>query len=202
MNSVGKIAPTTADDRIAAEAWVSEHGDYLFRHALARVRKRETAEDLVQETFVAAWKSRSSFAGRSSERTWLYGILRKKIADHFRSLRPRLSLEDLRELATLETEQFGSVHWRITAAPRRWKNPAEALEEAEFWEMLGRCIGKLPDVTASVFLLREVEEWSSDEICKHLGIKRSNLFVLLYRARLALRRCLELHWFRSKKTET
>jgi RNA polymerase sigma-70 factor (ECF subfamily) len=184
-----------------AERWVAENGDYLLRYAIARVRCRETAEDLVQEAFVAAWKSRNRFAGGSSEKTWLCAILRRKIADYFRSSRDDSRSVDVTELADLESQQFssgwlGAAHWHIPVAPHPWKKPDESMEQAEFWETLDLCVNKLPDTAARVFLLREVEEFSSQQICETLRIQQSHLFVLLYRARLALRRCIELHWFR------
>jgi len=187
---------------LSPDEWVHQHGDYLFRQALIRTDRPELAEDLVQETFLAAWKSAPRFAGRASERTWLLSILRHKIADHYRRHERDFETIDTEELARLEEQQFrqgglGGGSWQSPVAPRKWTGIEPSLEQAEFWKVLHECTQKLPASTARVFLLREVDEWSTDAICRELQIKPQNLFVMLHRARLALRRCLELNWFRD-----
>jgi len=182
------------------ERWVEEHCDGLFRYALARVSDPDTAKDLVQETLLAAWKSSPGFDGRASERTWIMRIMRNKIADHYRKRRPEFGVEDLNALAQLEEKQFtqSGFHkgaWAPGAAPGRWADAATSMEQSEFWEIVHQCTGKLPGKIASVFLLREVDGKSTDEICSTLQIKPNHLGVLLHRARLALRHCLELHWY-------
>jgi RNA polymerase sigma-70 factor, ECF subfamily len=182
------------------EGWVELHCDDLYRYALARVRDPETAKDLVQETFLAAWRSSERFAGQASERTWLTRILRNKIVDHYRKRRPEFAVED--ELTGLEEKQFerAGLHqggWTSSNAPASWKDATQCLEESEFWIVLQQCTDKLPAKVANVFLLREVDGRSYEEICSTLGMNRNHLGVLLHRARLALRRCLELHWFKE-----
>jgi RNA polymerase sigma-70 factor (TIGR02943 family) len=197
------VASRPADGaRIDPEGWVASHGDYLFRHALARTGRQEIAEDMVQETFLAAWQSAHRFAGRSSERTWLLSILRNKIADHYRREHPEISSRDDEALARLEEQQFtrnwlGGSPWKPGGVPAQWPDAAQSLEVAEFWETLHECTHKLPEQTARVFLLRELDGMDSEVICRELKLKPSHLFVMLHRARLALRRCLELHWFRD-----
>jgi RNA polymerase sigma-70 factor (TIGR02943 family) len=190
-----------AKPRSNPEQWVEEHGDSLFRHALARVGRQVVAEDLVQETFLAAWGSRNRFAGRSSERTWLVRILRHKIADYYRRQKPEVSLDDPEVFAVWEEQQFelgalGGKHWNASAAPTAWKNARQSLEQSEFWITVNHCTRKLPSQAAQVFLLREVDGWETGEICRTMKIKQSHLFVILHRARLALRRCLEANWFK------
>ena len=195
----------TADPRSALnpEAWVAAHGDGLFRHALARLGRHQLAEDLVQETFLAAWKSAHRFAGLASERTWLVGILKKKIADHYRRQRPEAEGVDIEALADFEQQQFrpgpfgGRRSWSRAGIPSRWQDPRQSLEQEEFWSTLHQCTHKLPRITARAFLLRELDGRDSQDICRELGIRTSNLFVMLHRARLALRRCLEQNWFQG-----
>lgn len=184
------------------ERWVERHADRLFRYALSRVGSRELAEDLVQDTLFAAWRSAERFEGRASESTWLSRILRNKITDHYRKKRPEFAVEDTCELARLEEQQFqqDGLHsggWSHSGAPGHWKDTSQAVEHAEFWTVLQRCTEKLPEHNARVFLLREVDGRTSDEICSLLNINRNHLGVMLHRARLAIRRCLELHWFRD-----
>lgn len=199
------LEPRTVEPApISPEEWVERHGDSLYREALARVGQREAAEDLVQEVLVAAWQAREGFRGRASEKTWLMRILRNKIADHYRRQRLKVDLADSEALAELEESQFrgggfGGVHWHKANAPGRWANPRQSLEQAEFWRTIHECTAKLPEKVARVFLLREVGQWESEDICRELDVKQSHLFVLLHRARLALRRCLELNWFRGDR---
>lgn len=203
-NTCAPDAPEpVARPHIDPEEWVASHGDYLFRHALARTGLQQVAEDLVQETFLAAWKSAHRFAGRASERSWLLGIMRNKIADHYRKQRPEISSRDVESLAQFEEQHFAgnrlaAGHWNPGVAPVEWPDARQSLELAEFWETVHACTHKLPEQTARVFLLRELDGWESPAICQELNIKPSHLFVMLHRARLALRRCLELHWFRDR----
>lgn len=188
--------------QVNPQEWVANHGDYLLRHALARTGHQAVAEDLVQETFLAAWKSASRYAGRASERTWLLSILRNKIADHYRRQKPEISSSDIEALAKLEQQQFSQGkldggHWISAVAPVEWSDASRSAEDAEFWETLHNCAHKLPEQTARVFMLRELDGLETPEICRQLNLKPSHLFVMLHRARLALRRCLELHWFRE-----
>ena len=188
------------------ERWVEEHGDALFGFAALRVRNHAVAEDLVQETFLAAIKAKNSFGGRSSERAWLFGILRNKLTDYYRLQGRELSLADLEAPLPEETNAFqtagaGKDGWLKAAAPKAWDTPEEVLVSKEFQDVLKDCLSRLPSKVAQVFILREVDDVSSDQICKDLGLSPNNVWVMLHRARLALRRCLEVHWFESKRKD-
>lgn len=179
--------------------WVDEYGDYLFRFALSRLRQREVAEDLVQETFLAALRARKRFAGASSERTWLVGILKRKIVDH---LRRKGREQPASALAATDNwvESLFDERGNWKKKPGKWPaDPSEVLEKAEFQMVFSRCLGKLPERLVNAFLLREVEELDSQEVCKVLDISANNLWVMLHRARVWLRRCLEVNWFGTKK---
>jgi len=186
----------------AAERWVEDYGDYLFAYAFARVRNRARTEDLVQETFLAALRAQSPFAGRSAERTWLTGILRNKIRDYFRTAHREQSFTDLDFYAEEEAEQFTADGFRKGAwihemAPDDWSPAAgHSLDQEAFWKTFRNCADKLPLQVARVFILREVDEIETREICQTMNISESNLWVMLHRARMALRRCLESNWFR------
>jgi len=196
-------APATLAQTLDPERWVEAHGDVLYRHAFARLGDAETAKDLVQETLLAAWRSAGHYAGRASERTWLFRLLRNKIADYYRRRRPVFAVGDGNELAQVEENQFvkTGLHkggWQSTARPGHWNTAEECLAQSEFWDVVHRCAGKLPRTLAPAFLMREVEEASSKEVCSALHITPNHLGVLLHRARLAMRRCLELNWFRDR----
>lgn len=183
------------------ERWVEEHGDYLFKFALARLRDPARAEDMVQETFLAALKGSSSFAGRAGEKSWLVGILKNKIYDHFRKASRETVFTDLEFFADGERASFvpegdtgGS--WRQSFGPLEWSAAAGSdLDSAAFWKTYHACAGKLPNNINTVFSLREIDGIESKDICSMLKISESNLWVMLHRARMALRRCLEINWF-------
>lgn len=176
------------------EQWVDEHGDLLFRYALVRVRDASIAEELVQETFLAALKSRERFAGSSSERTWLVGILKHKVVDHFRRRARELPAEDPFGREDLDLFQEHG-YWIHDVGPVDWgADPAADYERTRFWDVLGHCIGELPTRAASAFTLRELDGLEADEICKVLGVTSTNLWVMLHRARAHLRLCLEKRW--------
>lgn len=181
------------------DRWVAEHGDILFRYAMARVRETAIAEDLVQETFLAAWKGRQGFTGQSAERSWLVGILKHKIVDHIRrASRERQPFADEPLPPTLADQFDGQGHWKLKegAGPRPWADDAAALcQRQEFWQVLDGCLDKLPPRTAKAFILRELDGADGNEVCKVLNIAPTNFWVLLHRARMQLRHCLEQNWF-------
>jgi RNA polymerase sigma-70 factor, ECF subfamily len=187
-----------------AETWVDQHGDYLFRYALLRLRNKQLAEEVVQETFLAALKARDKFAGQSSEKTWLVGILKHKVIDQFRKASKEVPLEESGVLPAEREENFRTTgewvgHWKVTAAPVEWSaDPIKLLEEREFRQALDECLASLPPRLAQVFILREIEEMSAEEICRTLNISESNLWVMLHRSRMQLRRSLELKYFRTR----
>ena len=185
------------DSNKAAAAWVGEHGDCLYRYALARVRKPEVAEDLVQETFLAAVRGYAKFGGRSSIRSWLCGILKHKIIDHYREAGRETSFTDLEFFSDECSQKFVSNgFWKHEEGPHEWQpDAAEVMEKGEFWETMRACLSKLPQRIADVFSMREMEDVPSQEVCALLSISESNLWVMLHRARMALRECLESNWF-------
>lgn len=188
--------------KIDTEQLVDHHGDYLFRYAFIRVREEGLSEDLVQETFLAAVRSAESFKGESSERTWLTAILRNKIIDHFRkssreSTFDNSDLEEIDSAKFFQREDGWSGFWSKKYRPSEWNaSPETVLENKAFYEILEKCLDELPDKIGKVFRSKELEELESDEIRKIFDISSSNYWVMLYRARLALRRCMEIYWFR------
>ncbi len=178
------------------QTWLDQHGDALYRYALMRARDPAVAEDLVQETLLAALRARDSFAGAAAERTWLIAILKNKLIDHFRRQAHESPLPDLDNTddaidALFSDEQGG--HW--ARPPAAWGNPETALDQARFWEAFNDCLAGLPERQARIFALSEVDGLSTDELCKVLEAQPSNVWVMLHRARLRLRECLELRWF-------
>jgi RNA polymerase sigma-70 factor (ECF subfamily) len=184
-------------DATAFAAEIETHRAYLMRTATLQLRDRAAAEDAVQDTLVAALAGRQGFAGRSGLKTWLTGILKHKIVDAIRRRQREpvfeASLPGETELDDLEPLFDESGHW--DAMPARWGDPEASLSRRQFFDVLELCLEKLPPNTGRVFVMREVMELESDEICKELRITPNNLWVILYRARMALRLCLEQNWF-------
>jgi len=183
------------------ETWVDQYGSALYAYALVRVRKPDLAEEIVQETFLAALKAHKHFQGRASEKTWLTGILKHKIVDHFRKVgreRP-LTVIDFEDESM---ENIFDSNGKWIDGPSRWSfDPDKSLDQKEFFKTLHNCLEKLPSRLAQVFILREMEGLKSKEICDLMGISPNNLYVMLYRARLLLRRQLELVWFGEAKQQ-
>jgi RNA polymerase sigma-70 factor (ECF subfamily) len=195
--------PQQGSMALDAEHWVENYGDVLFGFAAARVRDRAIAEDLVQETFLAALKAREGFAGRSNERAWLFGILRNKLVDYYRRQSREVSLgenEDLlpEEQVAFRSKGFHKDIWDQRFAPKAWETPDKSLSNKEFQAVLKNCMSRLPERIALAFIMREVDAASTEEICRDFEISANNLSVMLHRARMSLRRCLEIHWFEKK----
>lgn len=180
----------------AARADIEQHRLYLLRYASLQLRDAGAAEDAVQDTLVAALEGIERFAGRSSLKTWLTGILKHKIIDHLRRQareQPLVNDNAQNEAEAVDQLFRADGHW--DKAPRTWADPDQALENRKFLEALQRCTEDLPPKTARVFMMRDVMEMSTDAICKELDITATHCWVMLHRARLALRECLEINWF-------
>jgi RNA polymerase sigma-70 factor (ECF subfamily) len=175
--------------------WLNDHGDYLYRFALARLRDPHQAEDAVQETMLAAIKS-DSFEGGSSARTWLTGILKHKIIDLHRKQIREQPLSDLIDLDASDTsmDDFFDQNGHWLEKPHSLDMPENAFEQKQFLSILSDCMDKLPAKLAAIFILRDVHEADNESICKELEITATNAWVMLYRARMGLRKCLEMNW--------
>ena len=185
---------STADETargIDPELWVDSYGDALFRYAISKLSDVALSEEIVQETFLAGLRSRHKFRGESTVSTWLFSILRRKIADHYRAQSPESTTLDIRS----DAQRDGKVGKRSSTD---WNaDPAVIFEDQEFWRTFDSCVEKLPDKLAEVHILREINGHAPKEICKILGITATNLSMRLHRSRIALRDCLKLHWFQS-----
>lgn len=187
------MADVPPNPKLEAAEWLECYGDALYRFALRRVRAADVAEDLVQETFVAALRAADRFEGRSQVQTWLTSILRNKITDHMRKLgRDRKHRE--RDRAESEPTMFKNGKWLVGL--RRWQSdPTKTVENEEFWIVIEECMHRLPPNLGAAFRLRELEQLGMSDICETLDITSTNLSVRLHRARLLLRECLDRNWF-------
>lgn len=172
----------------------------MLRFAMARLRDPSTAEDVVQEAFVGALRNADSFRGASALRTWVFAILKNKIADALRRQQRLVYAGSL--LASAEEEEGSEPPvfdlrgaWQAERRPGDWSDPESSMQQEEFWKVLVECLDGLPPQQAEVLMMREVIGLDSDAICSRAGVTTNNLHVILHRARLRLRACLETHWF-------
>jgi RNA polymerase sigma-70 factor (TIGR02943 family) len=187
------------------EKWIDSYADYLYSFAYNRVSDEETAKDLVQETFLSALKARNGFKGEASEKTWLVSILKRKIIDLYRknAAHPQQSFEESEQYKVAYSHYFTETgfikgEWNKTNAPKPWGiSEKNSIEQKEFKQILAKCLSKLPKVWSSVFALKYLEEEESENICKELEITSSNYWVIIHRAKLQMRECLEKNWIKA-----
>lgn len=181
------------------EYWLNDYGDILYRFALIRVRSETTAEDLVQETLLAGLQAFAKFSGQSTVRTWLIGILKHKIIDHFRKNRHEITTLNNDEMAEdILAYQFDNQgHWQINLI--EWATPVNNIENEQFKDILNQCVARLPQRMADLLLLRTIEGVATQECCELLGFESDNqLWVTLSRTRMKLRQCLDTYWFNKE----
>jgi RNA polymerase sigma-70 factor (TIGR02943 family) len=171
----------------------------LLRIARMQLRNETWAEDVVSETMIAALEKSASFAGLSQLKTWVVGILKHKIIDQFRRARREVSSEvDEDGDDTEDVDQLFDSSGHRVERPLDWGDPEAALNQTQFLEVLQMCVEALPATLGRIFMMREWLEYETDQICKELGITSTNCFVMLYRARMRLRECLEVKWMATK----
>lgn len=181
------------------EALLTEHRPVLFRYALLQLKDNELADDAVQETLLAAWQSFAHFESTAGLRTWLIGILKHKIADYWRRCAREVVTFELDQADTGDCEAdedaffMNNGHWN--GGPSTWNDPEAALKLQEFWTIYETCHNNLPAKMAQVFMLRELVGLEAEEVCQEAGISDANYWVIMHRARLRLRECLEIRWF-------
>ncbi|MDG4868557.1 sigma-70 family RNA polymerase sigma factor [Guyparkeria sp. 1SP6A2] len=182
--------------------YLEERRGDLLRFAQLQLGERQRAEDVVQETLMAALDGVKRFERRSQVKSWVFGILKHKIIDEIRRSDRERRLGDIApEGDEVLVEQLFNRHgfWRGETRPSRWVDPDESLENRQFWQIFEACLTHLPDRTARVFMMREILELETKEICANLGISTSNCWVILHRARLGLRHCLSREWFEEER---
>jgi RNA polymerase sigma-70 factor (ECF subfamily) len=179
------------------EQWLDEHGDALFAFALARINERSAAEDLVQETLLAAFETLDDFRGGASTRTWLISILKNKLIDRIRKLRREAPLDpDIVDDAEWQAKFDDTGHWVV--APTGWRDPSTVVENDALGDALMRCIARLPEQLRTLIVLRDIDGVDSRELIEILNISSTNnLWVMLSRGREKLRDCMDKTWFRE-----
>ncbi|MBW2517838.1 MAG: sigma-70 family RNA polymerase sigma factor [Deltaproteobacteria bacterium] len=175
--------------------WIEAYHKILFKYALARLGDADLAEESIQETFLAALQSRKGFRGLASEKTWLVSILKRKIYDHFRRMSRDRQFKMSFPKERLSNDIFDSDRLSAVKSCIWFSDPSKVYEQKEFLTIIKHSLSALPDRTAQAFILRDVIELSSQEICGFMNISIVNLYVMVHRARKRLKEDLQLKWF-------
>jgi RNA polymerase sigma-70 factor (TIGR02943 family) len=192
---------------IDPKSWVQNFGDYLYNIAFYKVSDGELAEDLVQDTFLAALKAKDKFQAKSSEKTWLTSILNNKIIDHYRAKKSSqdidtylTSTEDKFTDSFFEPSENDNLHWKDENRSSTWNtDDMNLLDNESFYTIFIACIDKLPSKLAEIIRFKFIDNSTSEDICKTVGISSANYFVIIHRSKILLRECLDINWFSHEK---
>lgn len=175
--------------------WVRLHGDYLYSWAYHKTGNREASEDLVQEVFLAAVKNFDGFKHESSPKTWLLRILNNKIIDYYRkSAKKTLPLDD-QVLQFTESFFNENGNWKANGLEEAWSHESNLLDDPSFNDVMNVCIEDLPPRWRLAVISKYIFDKETLEICQELEISKTNYWQVLHRAKLLLKKCLELNWF-------
>lgn len=200
MNATANPAGASGFDWNAAAVGALRHD--MLRFARLQLRDEGAAEDMVQEALLSAMNHAGAFAGRAAFKTWVFAILRNKIVDHIRKHSREISGADLVDAGADGEADFDTLFdqrgfWNPDDRPATWADPEAALSQKQFWAVFDACLDHLPPGVGRVYMMREFLDLDTAEICREVGISSGNCHVILHRARLGLRECLEDHWFKG-----
>jgi RNA polymerase sigma-70 factor (TIGR02943 family) len=187
------------DKEAVFRQWVTEYSDALYHYAMQRLQEDELyAKDLLQETFLAAWRNLDGYKGQASVKNWLFVILKSKLTDHYRRSYTRMVVETIRQEHNDQAFFDEEDHWRKGMYPKAWSvDFNNRVEAQEFQQVFRSCGKKLKEIQNTVFVMKYVDGIDSEEICKQLGLSSANYWVLLHRAKVQLRACLEKNWMQK-----
>ncbi len=172
-----------------------DYADYLYNFAISRVSDVHVAEDLVQETFISALKNYDSFEGKSKESTWLTAILKNKIIDHYRKKVKQYLHDSIDRLSASDDFFDDKGSWYKDQRPSKWDfDTDKSIEQQEFYTTLQECLTRLNEIQRIAFVMKHMDDVNTDEICKELNVTASNYWVIMHRAKLQLRKCMETNW--------
>lgn len=191
------------DQALLSESWVNAYSDQLYSWCLYKINSKEIAEDLVQDTFMAAFQSMKKYERKSEPKTWLFSILNNKIADHFRKKYRNPTVTECEIKQSSDSSFFGTFFddhgsWLQEQRPGKWpEEDIHLLDDKIFLKVLQSCMAKLSSGCNTAVQLKYLEDKKGDIICQELKVSSANFWQLLHRARLQLRKCLEMNWFKK-----
>lgn len=190
-----KTVMTAVQKQEIFKTWVNDHSDVLYNYAMHHGFDEHGAKDFVQDTFLSAWRSMDGYQGTASVRTWLFVILKNKIKDHFRKACNKVNIESLQAEHNDQSYFDEYDHWRNGVYPKDWNvDLSNTAERKDFLSIFKGCCGKLKQIQSAVFVMKYIDGLDSDQICKDTGLSSSNYWVILHRAKVQLRACLEKNW--------
>ncbi|MEO8770831.1 MAG: sigma-70 family RNA polymerase sigma factor [Ferruginibacter sp.] len=187
----------TVMQKLSPQHWVNKYADYLYCFAIGRINDEELAKDLVQETFLSALEKLDRFEGRSSEKSWLTAILKYKIIDIYRSKSSIVEYLEEGNVVDRVKDFFQQYdgHWNVEDRPAEFAiHDSNVVENKEFQSILQKCLNKLPVLWMSIFKMKFIDEELTTLICKELKITSSNYWVIIHRAKVNLRSCIQKNW--------
>jgi len=188
--------PKASTNTLDPNKWIDLYADYLFNYTITRIDDAELAKDIVQETFFSGLKAMKNYRGDASERTWLVSILKRKIIDQYRKMNSKKGKAEIRVNFYEDGDKKGN--WLEECVPQHWGNEAEInIESQELGLAINNCVQTLPEKYRTVFKMKTIDNIDTEEICNELSITASNLWVIIHRARLQLRKCMEESWFKK-----
>ena len=192
---------TNSQNTLNPAKWVDLYADYLYNYAYYRVNNGELAEDLVQDTFLSALKAQDSYKGEAAEKTWLVSILKNKIIDYYKKASTKN--ESPLKLQTYDAPSLDyffnkekNGHWQQNSKPKEWEAADESYDSKEFYKILESCLGELPEKWKGVFTMSLLDDSDSKIVCKEFNLSSSNFWVIMHRAKLQIRACLEKNWLK------
>lgn len=198
MTSAAASRHDDLGDQLHNPAFLQDLRQQMIKFAFLQLSSLPQAEDVVQEALTSAFQNLDSFKGRAAFKTWVFAILKNKIIDVVRQKSRLVAMSELfkDEESELSVDELfdASGHWHKYEVPQVWQSPEEMMDQSDFWIIFEACLDHLPAKYAQVFMMREVVELSSNEICSKLELSISNFNVLMYRSRTRLRECLENKW--------
>lgn len=191
------------EHRLQDPKYLQELQQQMLKFAELQLNDHQLAEDAVQEALIGAMKNAKSFSGRSAFKTWVFAILKNKIADILRKRHRTVEITNLASNAVDDDLDMSNYfdekgHWTDSGGPAAWGDPEQSFDNDQFWVIFEACLANLPEKQAKVFMMREFIGLDSDDICTENGISTSNLHVMLFRARIRLQKCLETKWFEGE----
>ena len=180
------------------EQWVKQFGDELYSWAFFKTSSKEVAEDLVQDTFLAAFHKIDGFQGKSQPKTWLFSILNNKVIDYYRlsarTTKKNFSLTENSgyELSDGLFNKYGC--WKTNDISAVWDQEDELLDNTDFNTVMEACMDELPQKWKLAVTSKYLTEKKTETICQELEITASNYWQIVHRSKLLLKKCLELKW--------
>ncbi len=178
-------------------SWVKLYTKELLKYCFYKTSDLEVAENIVQDTFEAVVKSYDSYHRDSNPKTWIYAILNNKIKDYYKSKKNQfVSLEDYHH-GDKDDYFDDDDGWKKESAPKDWLDESSnnVLDNEEFVKIFQLCIEHLPANWRECIKMKYILNVKGTEICDVLSISQANFWQILHRAKLDLRKCLEINWF-------